>query len=88
MDTTRSAVAKHLARFIDANSVVDGASEARLATYGMHVWAIIGYLRAADGDAHEVARAYDVPIEHVNAAMAYFALHTDAINARLVLNSE
>jgi uncharacterized protein (DUF433 family) len=61
--------------------------EARIAGYGVPVWALIGYLRAVDGDLARTAQDYDVPEEAVRAAVAYYRRHQRAIDARLIENS-
>jgi uncharacterized protein (DUF433 family) len=61
-------------------------SEARLRGYGIHVWAIVGYWRAVQGDAACVARDYAVPLDVVRAALAYYERHKPVIDARLAAN--
>lgn len=83
---------------IDEQSLIDrwieraphrpGASEARLARYGISVWALVGALPIAGGDIAELAEAYEVPREAVEAALAYYRHHRAAIDARLALNAE
>lgn len=70
---------------IDAGGV---ASRARLRESGVPVWSIIGYLRMMDGDTTRVARAFRVPVEAIEAALAYYQRHEEAIDARLLINSE
>jgi uncharacterized protein (DUF433 family) len=52
----------------------------------MNVWALIGEYKGAGGDIDEVAAAYRVPVEVVEAALAYYRLHQDAIDWRLAAN--
>lgn len=72
---------------IDAWSEPDpyrsGPADVRLREYAIHVWAIIGYLQGVDGDVEHVARAYDVPVEAVRAAQAYYDRHPEVIEARM-----
>ena len=45
-----------------------GPAEARLADYGVRVWAVIGALRANAGDASAAAADYELPPEAMAAA--------------------
>lgn len=72
-------------RYIDDRPY--GKADARLRDYGVHVWAIIGQLRAAEGDLDEVAQDYCVPREAIEAALAYYRHNKEYIDARLLLNS-
>lgn len=77
-------------RLIDAYIEPDpnrpGADRARIKGYGMNVWALIGEYNATAGDIAAVAGAYDVPVEVVDAALAYYRRHKDAIDCRLAAN--
>jgi uncharacterized protein (DUF433 family) len=65
-----------------------GPADAYLREYGTSVWALIGYLdRDAAGGVERVAADYEVPVEAVRAALAYFARHKAYIDARLRLNA-
>jgi uncharacterized protein (DUF433 family) len=85
MDRTREAAL--IARHIDPNPHGRGPAEARLAEYGPAVWAIVAYWRAAGENAGEVARDFQVPAEAVEAALAFYRLHKDLIEARLLLSA-
>jgi uncharacterized protein (DUF433 family) len=63
-----------------------GAEEARIKTYGMNVWAVVGYLKMRDGNPADVAQGYEIPIEAVQAAMAHYRRHQHAIDCRLARN--
>jgi uncharacterized protein (DUF433 family) len=63
-----------------------GAAEVRLRKYGVHVWALIGHLQGVDGDLAQVAKDYDVPLEAVRAAVAYYGRHSAVIDDRLAAN--
>ena len=52
----------------------------------LHVWALIGYWHAV-GDAQRVAIDYGIPIEDVEAALAYYHEHENAIDMRLEANA-
>src|SRR5687767_9681794 len=86
MTVTESTQEALIERHIDANPHGRGPAEARLAEYGPAVWAIVAYWKAANGDLRQVARDFEVPMEAVEAALAFYRLHQDLIDARLVLN--
>lgn len=74
-----------ISRYIEPDPCKGGADEVRLKPYGQHVWAIIGdYL--AHHNPHETARAYDIPVEAVVAAVAYYQRHQAVIDNRLWAN--
>ncbi|MBI3976838.1 MAG: hypothetical protein HY331_01505 [Chloroflexi bacterium] len=60
--------------------------EARLVDYGVAVWALVTYWRKVDEDVAHVARAYDLPVEAVEAALEYYRQHKEAIDARVAAN--
>lgn len=60
--------------------------EAVVLPSNVKVWAIIGQLRAEDGDVGHVAWGYDVPTDAVRAAQAYYACHAALIDNRLEAN--
>ena len=72
-------------RYIDMVSDDRGPAYARLADYGTHVWAIIGYWKVVKDDA-KVAKDYDLPLEYVQAAKAYYRHYQRYIDAFLILN--
>ena len=61
--------------------------EARLEEYGTPIWALIGHLPAAGGDIALVAEDYQLPLEAVEAAVAYYRGHQLAIDAKLAANA-
>ncbi|MBI3976737.1 MAG: hypothetical protein HY331_01000 [Chloroflexi bacterium] len=61
--------------------------DARLTEYGVPIWALVRYWRNVDGDVPRVAYAYDLPVEVVEAALAYYREHQAAIDARLAANA-
>ena len=64
-----------------------GAAEARLKHSKVSVWAIIGHLGGEDGDVRRVADNYDVPVEAVEAALAYYREHRAVIDDRVAANA-
>lgn len=60
-----------------------GPGNARLRGSKVPVWAIVGYLRAVP-DANQVAKDYEIPIEDVRAAQAFYRRFAFDIDARLL----
>lgn len=77
-----------IARWIERDPRRPGPSEVRLVGYGVAVWALVGALPMVSGDIDELAEAYEVPREAIEAALAYYRQHRAAIDARLTLNAE
>ena len=69
-----------------------GDDRVRVTPPGIAVWALIGYLKAisphftADSIA-QTAMDYDVSVDTVTAAVAYYEEHPEAIDARLAANA-
>ena len=78
-------IAQYINRRRD-NAPVESA-DAQLIDYGVPVWTLIGHLRAVNGDMESVAHDYALPIEAVQAALAYYHRYKTYIDARLLLNS-
>ena len=76
-----------ITQYIEPNPHYPGIAEARLQTYGVAVWALIGQLPAREHDLAQVARDYDVPVEAVEAAYAYYQRHRAVIDARIAANA-
>ncbi len=79
--------AELIARYIELDVDRPGPAEARLVDSGVPVWALIGHYQATGRDPAVVAADYDVPLEAVAAALAYYARHQAAIEARLEANA-
>ncbi|MBI3979903.1 MAG: hypothetical protein HY331_17145 [Chloroflexi bacterium] len=47
---------------------------------------LIGYWQNVEGDFARTAEAYDVPLQAIEAALAYYEKHRSAIDARLAAN--
>lgn len=77
-----------IARYIEADPHRAGPADARLREHGVAVWALVGNLPSAHDDAAELATAYDVSREAVEAALAYYRRHREAIDARIAANAE
>jgi uncharacterized protein (DUF433 family) len=77
---------KLIGQYIEANPHRPGLDEARLKEYGVAVWALIGHLPAVGGDIAQVAYNYHVPLEAIEAALAYYERHREIIDARIAAN--
>jgi uncharacterized protein (DUF433 family) len=75
-----------IARWIEPHPWKHSLAEARLAGSKIAVWAIVGQLRAAGRDAQTVAADYAIPLEAVEAALAYYDEHRAVIDDRLAAN--
>jgi uncharacterized protein (DUF433 family) len=82
-----SQAAKRIARWIESDPARPGPANARLKDYGIHVWALVGHLPAAQGDATQVARDYHIPVEAVQGALAFYDEHRSAVDAKLEANA-
>ncbi len=78
--------AVNIAEYIQLNPHVPGIAEARLKGYGVAVWALIGHLPAVKGDLAALAGDYGVPLEAVEAAVAYYRRYRALIDARIAAN--
>lgn len=58
-----------------------GVEHAILKKHGYSVWILIDALQAAGGDPGQVAREYEIPLDAVIAAVAYYSRHREAIDA-------
>ncbi len=76
-----------IAEYIEQGPSRPGKYDARLKTYGVPVWALIGDLRMLGWDIEQTAQAYDIPKEAVEAARAYYEKYTDLIDARIDANN-
>lgn len=87
MSIGASQAAKLIVRWVEIDPARPGPANARLKEYGIHVWALIGHLPAAQGDIGQVARDYHIPVDAVRAALAFYAEHRETIDARLEANA-
>jgi uncharacterized protein (DUF433 family) len=74
-------------KYIEPNPGRPGVANARLATYAVPVWALVGYFEAVHGDVDRVAHDYGLPHEAVEAALAYYRQHKGLIDGRLAANA-
>jgi uncharacterized protein (DUF433 family) len=75
-----------IAHYITRHPDKPGRAEALVADYWIPVWALIGYLPAVDGDIQQVADDYELPLEAVEAAVAYYECHREVIDDRIEAN--
>jgi uncharacterized protein (DUF433 family) len=73
--------------WIEPNPYYPGPQEARLVEYGVSVWVLIAYLRAVGDDVARVADDYALPLEAVEAAIAYYREHQSLIDAQIAMNA-
>jgi len=74
-------------RYIEPDPHRPGPGEARLKTYGVPIWALIGHMNAVQGRIAQAAQDYDLPEEAIMAALAHYRDHRAAIDARLEANA-
>lgn len=75
-----------IARHIGPHPANPGLEEYWLPEPGVPVWAIIGAYMAEQGNVDEVAAAYQLSREQVEAAVAYYQRHRPLIDNRLAQN--
>ena len=74
-------------QYLEFNPHKPGLDEVWFKDEGVPVWALIGYLQAAEGDIDRVAKDYEVPREAVEAAIAFYRLHHVVIDNRIAANA-
>ena len=86
-----------IARYVEPNPHKPGVEEAWVVghedngvpSYTIPIWALIGhYLYHLPRNVDDVARAYDVPAEAVEAAVAYYRRHQCAVDTRLAVHAD
>ena len=75
-----------IARYIVPHPEKPGADQAIVAGYGVSVWALVGYLHGTNASVSQVAADYDLPVEAVEAALAYYRRHKALIDSRIAVN--
>lgn len=73
-------------QYIAPDRYVPGPVEVRVKDYHKHVWALAGDLRACSFDVESVAKDHRIPVEYVEAALAYYRRYPEIIEARLAEN--
>lgn len=71
---------------IEPHPFRDSKAEARIRDAGVSVWALVAaYLQTPGPNALEqVAEAYDITVDDMRAALAYYKRHKRVIDARLI----
>ena len=72
-----------IARYIVPDPHHPGIAQYQLRESAISVWALVAYYETIGHDLNRVADDYDLPIEQVRAALAFYTEHTDAIDAYL-----
>lgn len=72
-----------IAQYIEENPHRPGPGDAIIRGVGVSVWIVVEAYRASGRDSERIARAWDIPREAMDAALAYYAKHTAAIDARI-----
>ncbi len=75
-----------IAQYIAPHPTKQGADQAIIAGHGVSVWAVIGYLHGTSESMPNVAADYDLPVEAMEAAMAYYQQHKALIDSRIAVN--
>ena len=65
-----------------------GRAYARVKPSGVPIWALIGALPGVGNEPREVARAYAISDEEMEAALAYYRRYSKYIDAVLLLNED
>jgi uncharacterized protein (DUF433 family) len=73
-------------KWIEPDPNRPGAAHYWLKGYGVHVWALVGHFKGV-GDVATVAKDYDVPVESVEAVLAYYKRHKAVIDDRIAWNA-
>ncbi len=72
-----------IARNIAPDPHHPGIAHYQLRESAISVWALVAYYETVGHDLNRVADDYDVPIEQVRAALAFYTEHADVIDAYL-----
>jgi uncharacterized protein (DUF433 family) len=71
-------------RYIELNPRRPGRDRAQIRGAGVEVWALVAWYRdSASKNVEEIATAYDIPVDAVRAALAYYAREKNLIDAWL-----
>jgi uncharacterized protein (DUF433 family) len=72
-----------IARFIVPDPHHPGIAHYQLRDSAISIWALVAYYDAVRHDLDQVAYDYNIPVEQVRAALAFYAEHADAIDTYL-----
>ena len=77
-----------IAEYVEENPLRPGPADARLKESGVELWALLSYLDSAvAGDIEQTARDYEVPVDAVKAARAYYERHRAPLDARIAISA-
>lgn len=76
-----------IARWIEPNPHKPGSAEALVLPRRISVWALIELWRLDGKSLPDVAEAYDLPLEAVQAAVSYYRRHKAEVDARIERNN-
>ncbi|HZQ36676.1 MAG TPA: DUF433 domain-containing protein [Dehalococcoidia bacterium] len=74
-------------KWIELNPHKQRREEAVIRDTLVPVWSVVGYSEAYHGDLARVAEGFDIPLEAVEAAMAYYAANKCVIDNRIEANA-
>jgi uncharacterized protein (DUF433 family) len=83
--TSETASEEMIARWVQPNPHKEGPAEAWLPASGVSVWVLINQLHLDGWKVERVAKDYQLPLEAVKAAVAYYERHKEIIDARIAL---
>ncbi len=75
-----------ISRWIEPSPHKPGPAEAWVLPYHVSVWALIAQLELDGWDLPGVADWYELPVEAVEAAVAYYERHRAEVDARIARN--
>jgi uncharacterized protein (DUF433 family) len=77
-----------IVRYVEENPRRPGPADARLKDWGIELWALLSYLdRAVAGNVAQAAADYEIPVEAVEAARAYYRRHRQPLDARIAISA-
>ncbi len=72
-----------IARYIAPDPHHPGIARYQLRESAISVWALVAYYETVEHDLQRVADDYDLPLEQVRAALAFYTEHAESIDAYL-----
>lgn len=75
-----------IARYMEENPHKPSRANYRLVESGTPIWVFIGRYEALNGDAEQIAKNYDISMEQVAAAIAYYKRYKEIIDDRRMSN--
>ncbi len=76
-----------ITKWIELNPHKERKEEAVIRDTLVPVWSVVGYSEAYHGDLARVAEALAIPLEAVEAAMAYYMANKCVIDSRIEANA-